>query len=284
MNYLVRVLLLISGNFPNIPTYNRLLPSARLDRDGDDVDMHIVVVNEETSSLVDDGVEGEIWVSSPSNCTGYLGYPSLTREIFHSRLTCQTTRRYLRTGDRGVISGDHRYLFVTGRCADIIRLPESNVIIHPHYVESAAYDSFPQILRGGCVAAVERRRGSVAVVAELQSKKGAEELRIVAEGIRKVVLEKERVEVASVVLVVSGSVPKTTSGKLQRWLTREKLRKGEMQVAMSMEFGDHGGGGRRDREGSISKARVPSEEDDNNGVVAYSFSGAASRRRILSFL
>ena len=57
------------GGFPAMPSYRQLLPSGRL-RDGMCKEIEVVVVNEETGEVVEDGVEGEIWVSSPSNALG----------------------------------------------------------------------------------------------------------------------------------------------------------------------------------------------------------------------
>lgn len=57
-----------STSFPNIPTHNKLLPSARLAPwcvKNEEEDMDIIVVNEETCEPVEDGIEGEIWISSP---------------------------------------------------------------------------------------------------------------------------------------------------------------------------------------------------------------------------
>lgn len=57
------------GGFPAMPSYRKLLPSGRL-RDGMCKEIEVVVVNEETGEVVEDGVEGEIWISSPSNALG----------------------------------------------------------------------------------------------------------------------------------------------------------------------------------------------------------------------
>ncbi|XP_030527287.2 LOW QUALITY PROTEIN: long-chain-fatty-acid--AMP ligase FadD26-like [Rhodamnia argentea] len=242
--------------FPNIPTHNKLLPSARLASTNDDSssseeDMQIVVVDEETLAPVQDGTEGEIWVSSPSNGSGYLGHPSLTRETFHARLSNKVSSCFLRTGDRGVVKGVERFLYVTGRCSDIIPITPPNDIEtssrahHAHYLETAAYDAFPQFLRGGCIAAFECGSRRVAVIAELQRSEGlnGDALRGLCEGVKDAILNREKVEVGLVVLAKSGSVPKTTSGKLQRWLAKARLVGGEMDVAMEMEFGldDNGG-------------------------------------------
>ncbi|KAH7524097.1 uncharacterized protein LOC107420186 [Ziziphus jujuba] len=238
-----------SSVFPNIPSHNKLLPSARLAHGGNhdeiEEDMEIVVVNEETQEAVEDGIEGEIWVSSPSNGSGYLGHPCLTREVYNGRLRNRVSRCFLRTGDRGIVKGDERYLFVTGRCEDVIKVSNMEEEIHPHYVETAAYNSCPRFLRGGCMAAMGISN-KIVLVAEIQIIKEKDQnqnkvLKRICEGIRKTVLRDERVEVELVVLVESGNVPKTTSGKIQRWAAKQKLIGGQMSVVMEMGFGVYGG-------------------------------------------
>ncbi|KAI4336875.1 hypothetical protein L6164_015352 [Bauhinia variegata] len=228
------------SGFPDIPTLNKLLPVARLSSEHMNVeqeDMNIVVVNEETLEPVEDGVEGEIWVSSPSNASGYLGHPSLTREVFHGRLRNRAGLCFLRTGDRGVVKGEQRYLFVTGRCQDIIKLPNDQEI-HPHYIETAAYKSCPKLLRGGCLAAFKIST-KIVLLAELQKiEKDARVLRSLCEGIQQAILKEVNVEIGLVVLVKSESVPKTTSGKLQRWAAKQKLIEGKMIIQMKMQFGN----------------------------------------------
>ncbi|KAK9108867.1 hypothetical protein Sjap_016927 [Stephania japonica] len=232
-----------------IPTFKQLLPSARLapatsdgknDRDQDEEDINIIIVNENTHELVDDGIEGEIWIASPSNASGYLGYPSLTYEIFHARPKGHLSKNYVRTGDRGVITGEERFLFITGRCSDVIKLCDGQEV-HPHYIETAAYNSQSKVLRGGCLAAFQISN-TIVLVAELQrfDKQDAqlyEMLRRTCERIREEVWNKEGAEVGVAVLVENGSVPKTTSGKVQRWLAKHKLIRGEMRTVIEVNFG-----------------------------------------------
>ncbi|KAF7829663.1 Long-chain-fatty-acid--AMP ligase FadD26 [Senna tora] len=227
-----------SRNDHSFPTHRKLLPVARLCYNQEDMD--IVVVNEETCEAVEDGVEGEIWVSSPSNASGYLGHPSLTREVFHGRLRNTLGRCFVRTGDTGVVKGEQRFLFVTGRCQDVIQLQGGRKIIHPHYIESTAYHTCPKLLRGGCIAAFKISTTiTTAIVAEMQRVEKQEKvLRRICEEIREGVAEEEGVEVGLVALVKSGCVPKTTSGKLQRWLAKQKFIAGEMTVLMKMQFGN----------------------------------------------
>ncbi|KAG9449659.1 hypothetical protein H6P81_009624 [Aristolochia fimbriata] len=251
-----------------LPTHNGLLPSARLalnEEGGGEADeiadeIEIVVVDRDKCEPVEDGVEGEIWVSSPSNASGYLGYPSLSQQVFAGRLRGTASRSFVRTGDRGIVKDiDHRYLFVTGRASDIIEIKSSSSttittttpiphVCHPHYLEKVAYDSSSGSLRGGCIAAFEMSHEVVVVVAELQ--KGHDQVVAAGSGERvyenicqriNTALVKHIVELDQVmrlvILVRSGSLPKTTSGKMQRWAAKAKLMRGEMSVVEAALFG-----------------------------------------------
>ncbi|WKA03366.1 hypothetical protein VitviT2T_021479 [Vitis vinifera] len=258
-----------SSSFPNIPSYNKLLPSARLASECiDEEEMDILVVNEETQEPVEDGIEGEIWVSSSSNASGYLDHPSLTRYVFLGRLSNKVSSCFVRTGDRGIVKGEERYLFITGRSSDIIEL-QSGEQIHPHYIETAAYNSCQKFLRGGCLAAFKISR-TVVLVAEMQRREEETRiLKIICEGIRDSVLREEKIGIGLVVLVKAGCVPKTTSGKIQRWATKDKLIGGKMKVVMEMQFEENG----RSIEAGASKrngGRVMVGEEMGNDVISLS--------------
>ncbi|KAI3521987.1 hypothetical protein L1887_11464 [Cichorium endivia] len=222
-----------------LPVHKKLLPSARLTYDEEEDQMNIVIVNENTNELMEDGLEGEIWIaSSPSNASGYLSHPSLTQEVFQSRLKgCFSHERFIRTGDRGIIKGGPRFLYVTGRCSDIIK-HENEVETHAHYLETAAFESCTRFLRGGCIAAFEGHENMTVIIAEMQ--RSGEEmesmLRRICDGIRGFVMMEEGIQVGLVALVKSGSIPKTTSGKIQRWLAKDRFVRGEMEVVMEMKY------------------------------------------------
>ncbi|XP_058082357.1 uncharacterized protein LOC131230446 [Magnolia sinica] len=246
------------SSFPNMPSYNKLLPSGRLaalpPEENEEGEMEIVVVDEETFELVEDGVEGEIWVSSPSNASGYLGHPSLTREVFEGRIRGKPSRScFIRTGDRGVVRGEERYLFVTGRTSDVVKITSHGLELHPHQLETVAYNSCPNHLRGGCIAAFSIFNTTVVIIAELQRREGERGGGVVVyenicRRIEGAVRENLRIGIGVVVkLVESGSLPKTTSGKLQRWAAKEKLKSGELRVVFGGGGDDLGkGGGKRE--------------------------------------
>ena len=273
----------------DLPSYMRLLPSARLSPpppSSGDVwpEIEIAVVDEETGEPVEDGVEGEVWVSSPSNASGYLGHPSASLEVFCARVPGRAGACFVRTGDRGVVKGAERYLYVVALDG-----------VHAHYVETAAFGSAPDRLRGGCVAAFTTSstprslsQTDVAVVAELQKGGGGDHMGL-CDRIREAVLREEGVRVGLVVLVDGGQMPKTTSGKLRRGAAREMLLTGKLRVVFQARYDDGDGSvaGVRGNEGEdMAEASAAGWLAGEGGETDMSTAfGSASRRlRLQSFL
>uniref|UniRef100_J3L272 AMP-dependent synthetase/ligase domain-containing protein n=1 Tax=Oryza brachyantha TaxID=4533 RepID=J3L272_ORYBR len=231
-----------------LPAYNKLLPSARLPRpslSAEAPDIEIVVVDAETGKPVEDGGEGEIGLSSPSNGSGYLGdtpEPE-SREVFGARLPGRAGPCFVRTSDLGVVHGtEERYLYVLGRTADAIVVADSERRVPAHYVETAAFESSPGCLRGGCIASFTTLPASpspLVVVAELRNERGgggADMAADICAGIRQAVWREVGVPVARAVLVQSGGVPKTTSGKLRRGAARAQLLAGKLPKVFEARY------------------------------------------------
>jgi acyl-CoA synthetase (AMP-forming)/AMP-acid ligase II len=97
-----------------------------------DPDMDVRIVNADTCEEQPEGVEGEIWVCSPSNGVGYWDQKELSEKTFNHRLKFSSDGKgFLRTGDLGrVING---YIFLTGRMKDLIIIQGRN--IYPSDIE-----------------------------------------------------------------------------------------------------------------------------------------------------
>ncbi|KAL6620757.1 hypothetical protein ACP70R_035896 [Stipagrostis hirtigluma subsp. patula] len=283
--------------FSDLPPYKKLLPSARLSPPSSKQheaarEIEIVVVDEDTGELVEDGVEGEIWVSSPSNASGYLGHPSASHEVFCARVPGAGGACFVRTGDRGVVKGAERYLYVVGRSADVIVLDGGRRRVHAHYIETAAFGSAPDRLRGGCVAAfttstsASASHADVAVVAELQNGSGGDH-RALCESIRTAVWGEVGVRVGWVALVGGGAVPKTTSGKVRRGAAREKLLAGKLRVVFEARYDGSedalSGVGDGEKEMEKSAASWMAGESGETDM-APAFGSASRRLRLQSFL
>lgn len=174
--------------------------------------------------LVGDGIEGEILVRGASVAPGYFDAGALT--------AMAGADGWLHTGDLGYLREGH--LFVTGRIKDLIILNGRN--IHPQMLEWAA--AGVDGVRHGNVVAFSRpgeATEEVIIVAEARG-----EPRSVEEAIAAELRRLHGVVPAEVVVVKSGMLPKTSSGKLQRQRVRQLHRSGELGVS---SFRSQGGTG-----------------------------------------
>jgi amino acid adenylation domain-containing protein len=203
--------------------------ATRLVSSGRTVPGHVVaVVDATTCCPCADNRVGEIWVSGPSIAQGYWNRPEQSRDIMGARLDGDADRVFLRTGDLGFLRDGE--LFVTGRIKDMMILRGKNV--YPQDVEWAA-ESSHQALRAGGVAAFSIDSGGeerlvIVVEVERRLKGGAAEEIIAAVG-REVALALD-LEVFAIRLIKTTSLPRTSSGKIQRHACREAFVDGSLET------------------------------------------------------
>src|SRR6266536_714029 len=134
---------------------------------------------------------------------------------------------FLRTGDLGFRHDGG--LVVTGRLKDLIIVRGQNH--YPQDIEQTAERAAP-VLRPGCTAAflVEDGGydGGLVLVHEVRRQSGAVDVAHLAARIRQAVAEEHGLQVHTVVLLRSGGMPKTSSGKVQRGLCRDRFRSAEL--------------------------------------------------------
>jgi acyl-CoA synthetase (AMP-forming)/AMP-acid ligase II len=204
-----------------------------------DEDRSVVIVDPTTRREVRSGATGEIWTAGDSVAAGYWRRPVESAETFRA-WTADGRGPYLRTGDLGFIR--EARLFVTGRIKDVLIV--RGVKHYPQDLELTAEGAHAAIRPGCCAAvAVEGDGGErVAVVAEIDPRADEEEapldLDAVIIAIRVAVSSVHHVSLAAVTLVGAGTLPKTTSGKLQRYLCRAMLAGSRVQALASWRESD----------------------------------------------
>lgn len=180
-----------------------------------------VELRDGTGALLDEGCEGEIHVAGPCISEGYLG---------EGQGLCDG---WFDTGDLGFLRGGR--LYVTGRKKDLIK--RAGLTIHAHQVEEAA-ERAEGVRKGTAIAlsCIDHASGRerVVLVSETRVAEPAEAERLRA-AVRGEVLEQVGLQLDEVVLAAVGSTPKTTSGKRQRGLARERYEKGEVSLAGGVE-------------------------------------------------
>jgi acyl-CoA synthetase (AMP-forming)/AMP-acid ligase II len=177
----------------------------------------VVIADPERREELPEGEVGEIWVSGASVAKGYWRNTLATRETFRATLQDRPDR-FLRTGDLGFLREGE--LFVTGRLKDLMVIDGRNH--YPQDLELSAEMSHGA-LRPGCTAAFSVDGGAEGeqpvIVAETAPDAVADSERI-TEVIRSAIGEAHGLAVRDVVLVHPGTIPKTSSGKIQRHASR----------------------------------------------------------------
>ncbi|WP_227788677.1 AMP-binding protein [Nodularia sp. LEGE 04288] len=189
----------------------------------------VVIVDTESLTQSPSGQVGEIWVSGPSIAQGYWGRLEETQRTFEAYLTDNGEGPFLRTGDLGFVKDGE--LFITGRIKDLIVIRGSNH--YPQDIELTVEESHPS-LRSGYSAVFsidENEQERLVIACEIQRsylrKLDADQ---VIQAIRKAVSKEHELEVYAVLLLRTGNIPKTSSGKIQRQACRTQFLNNQLNV------------------------------------------------------
>jgi acyl-CoA synthetase (AMP-forming)/AMP-acid ligase II len=180
----------------------------------------IAIVDPETRRRLGADQIGEVWVGGPHICKGYWRNPEATTSTFQARIEGED-EPWLRTGDLGFMD-EAGELFITGRIKDIIIVRGINY--YPQDIENTVYESHPA-LRRNCGAAFSVLTGDnqekVVLVQEVERTHRRDiEIEEIVACIREAVANEHEIALDSIVLIRPGSIPKTTSGKIQRSAAR----------------------------------------------------------------
>lgn len=187
----------------------------------------IRIVDPVTNAACLPGQIGEIWLSGGSVAEGYWARSEESREVFRASVEGEPGAAFLRTGDLGFLHA--RQLYVTGRLKDLIILHGRN--LYPHDIERTV-EQCHAVLRagGGAAFSVDHGQGEELVVIHEVDRVTSVDVDGVIEAIRQGVMDEYLAGIAVVVLVRTGGLPKTASGKVQRHLARAAYLEGTLAV------------------------------------------------------
>lgn len=175
----------------------------------------IAIANPDSFTYCPEGQVGEVWVSSPSVAQGYWNRPDLTKQTFNAYLSDTKEGPFLRTGDLGFFQNGE--LFITGRLKDLIIIRGRNH--YPQDIELTVEQSHPALRPGnGAAFAVEVDNAERLVIVQEVERTHLRKLNVdeVVEAIRRNVSQHHEVQVDGIILIKTGTIPKTSSGKIQR--------------------------------------------------------------------
>jgi fatty-acyl-CoA synthase len=185
----------------------------------------------EVAAFSDDGARlgdrhiGELRVRGPSVSKGYYNDPETTERVFGGG--------WLKTGDLGyLVEGN---VYITGRKKDLIIINGRNY--DPQRIEWLV-DELPDVRKGSTVAFSRPGASSEELVIVVESRSQTPDA--LKETIRTRISEQLQLTTTDIVLCPLGSLPKTSSGKLQRAKTRQQYLEGTVGQEGNRSLGGRG--------------------------------------------
>jgi fatty-acyl-CoA synthase len=171
-------------------------------------DLELRICDPQSGEMMSDREVGELQIRGTSVTSGYYKHPDATAAAFDGE--------WLKSGDLAyLVDGE---LVVCGRIKDVIIVGGRNVF--PEDVERAAA-SVEGVRAGNVIAfGVAGRRGREAVIVVAETR--CDDPQPVRKAVVARVLDAVGLPPEEVILVPPGSLPKTSSGKLQRSLCRAR--------------------------------------------------------------
>ncbi|MDF5718482.1 MAG: AMP-binding protein [Rhizonema sp. NSF051] len=196
------------------------------------IDTKVVIVHPELLTPCAPAEVGEIWVSGSTVAQGYWQRTEETKKTFGAYLKGTKEGPFMRTGDLGFLKNGE--LFITGRLKDVIIVRGQNH--YPQDIERTVAQSHPA-LRPNCGAAftveVEGKE-QLAIIQEVERTwRRKLDVEIVMRSIRKSVSLEHELQIYAIVLLDTGSIPKTSSGKIQRSACRSAFLEKSLKVVAS---------------------------------------------------
>lgn len=238
------VLIVTGGDYRKEPIYfeadsksleeNKLLPA----RDGHEsrvltacgfpwLGMSVAIINAETNTPSAKNEIGEIWANGSSIARGYWNDAKETENTYNAYIAGSADGPWLRTGDLGFIHEGQ--LYVTGRLKDLIIIRGANYF--PNDIEHSLENCHEALRKNASAAFSVDIEGEekLVVVAEVERAfvrdlPGDE----VFEAIRMAIFNTFGIQPYAITLIRTGSILKTSSGKIQRFAMRSAWSKGDL--------------------------------------------------------
>jgi acyl-CoA synthetase (AMP-forming)/AMP-acid ligase II/acyl carrier protein len=172
---------------------------------------------------------GEIWIKGDGISNGYFSHDSQVNPFNHS---LNGESGFLRTGDLGFTYQNE--LYICGRLKDLIIIRGQNC--YPQDIEYTV-EAVDEAINAGSVAAfaisIENQETFVVVVGIRAKKLEKQNAQHLAVRIKSAIVEKHELNPFDVILVRSGYIPKTSSGKIQRSLCRSLWEQGKFSIILA---------------------------------------------------
>ncbi|MDJ0730875.1 MAG: fatty acyl-AMP ligase [Crocosphaera sp.] len=180
----------------------------------------IIIVDPETRTRCQGNQVGEIWIGGVSVAQGYWNDPELTKATFDAYLADEKEGPFLRTGDLGFFQWGE--LYITGRIKDMIIMGDRSY--YPQDIESTVETSHPALKMGANAAfSLTTEDGEQLVIVQEVKRTYLRQLDVqeVVTAMTETVAKQHQLSTHSIVLLKTASIPKTPTGKIQRYACKQ---------------------------------------------------------------
>ena len=186
------------------------------------LDTQIVIVDRQTLTPCHPDQIGEIWVTGSGIGKGYWDLPEQTQQTFQATLKNHPNQTFLRTGDLGFLKNQE--LYITGRLKEILVFWGFNH--YPQHIEQTAENCHPALRPNASAAFAIPIDGEEKLVIALEvdrHHRHSLDVEATVEAIRWAIFDQHFIDVYAIAFLKPGSIPKTSSGKIQRQTCQEKF-------------------------------------------------------------
>ncbi len=188
-------------------------------------DQEVRIINPQSLETCTPDEVGEVWVKGGSIAQGYWHKTAETKAAFGA-FTSDGAGPFLRTGDLGFVHKNE--LYITGRLKNLLIIDGKNH--YPQDIERTVVQSHEAIQPAGSAVFPLEQAGmeKVVVLAEVQRKLEVSPVEV-KQQILKAVSERHELHAHDIKLMLPGSIPKTTSGKIKHFLCRQQYVSGSLK-------------------------------------------------------
>jgi acyl-CoA synthetase (AMP-forming)/AMP-acid ligase II len=171
-------------------------------------------ITNENDELLPDGNVGHVQIKGGSITKGYYNNPKATQDLF--------VGEWLRTGDMGFVFEGN--LYISGRYKDIIFVNGKNYFANDLEVLACSLDefNFGKIIIGGITDYKTGKEKVLVFAAAIPEAKAQE----VLEKLRALMRKDLGIPIDELVVIKSNEIPKTSSGKIQRYKVIQQYQQG----------------------------------------------------------